>query len=116
MATFPALKTGAIAQYPLDRGIRFSTQSVSFLDGSRQRYPLYANALRIWTIRLEQLDEDELAALISFAEQQQGKPFAFTDPVSGEIAATCVISQDRFSAGMIREINGHAAIVIEEIA
>ncbi len=34
MATFPVLKTGAAAQYPLDRGVRFSTQAVRFMDGS----------------------------------------------------------------------------------
>jgi hypothetical protein len=116
MANFPTLKTGAVAQYPLGHTWRFSTQSVRFMDGSRQRYPIYANALRRWTIRLNDLDESELGALISFAEQQQGATFAFTDPVTGETVSNCIVSASRFSAGMTQEIDGQASIVIEEIA
>ena len=70
MATFPVLKTGAVAQYPLERGVRFSTQAVRFMDGSRQRFRLYGPGLRRWTLKLDLLDEQELGAVISFVEQQ----------------------------------------------
>jgi len=116
MATFPVLKTGAVAQYPLDRAVRFSTQAVRFMDGSQQRFRLYGAGLRRWTLKLDQLDEQELGAVIAFAEQQGSAVFAFTDPVTGENAATCMISGQQFDATMSREMNGQTTVVIEEIA
>jgi len=116
MATFPVLKTGAVAQYPLDRGVRFSTQAVRFMDGSQQRFRLYGAGLRRWTLKLDQLDEQELGAVIAFVEQQGSAAFAFTDPLTGANAATCMISGQQFDATMSREMNGQTTVVIEEIA
>jgi len=116
MATFPILKTGAPAQYPLDRGVRYATQAVRFMDGSRQRFRLYGTGLRKWTLKLDQLDEEELGAVIAFVEQQAGAPFAFTDPTTGTVASTCVISGSQFDATMTQEMNGQTTVVIEEIA
>ena len=113
---FPVLKTGAAAQYPLDRGVRFATQAVRFMDGSRQRFRLYGTGLRRWTLKLNLLDEQELGAVISFIEQQGSTVFAFTDPLTGEIASTCVISGEQFNAAMKNELNGQTTVTIEEIA
>ncbi|HWE52414.1 MAG TPA: hypothetical protein VG273_21640 [Bryobacteraceae bacterium] len=115
MADFPILKTGAIAQYPLVRGLRYATQSVRFIDGSRQRFRLHGRQLRRWTVALEQLDETELAALIAFVEEQASGTFTFNDPVNGEAVAACAIAGEQFAAGMIREMNGHATLLIEEV-
>ncbi len=68
MATFPVLKTGAVAQYPLGFGVRYSTHAVRFLDGSQQKYALIGTGLRRWTISLDLLDEQELGAVIAFVE------------------------------------------------
>ena len=38
--------------------------------------------------------------MIAFVEQQGSAPFAFTDPVTGAIAAKCVISGEQFDATM----------------
>lgn len=116
MANFPVLKTGAVAQYPLSYGARFQTQSVRFMDGSQQRFRLLGNPLRLWVITLEQLDDEELGAVIAFVEQQGSATFSFTDPVTGEQAATCVISGDQFDAVMTGEMNGQTTLQIEEIA
>jgi hypothetical protein len=116
MATFPALKTGAVAQYPLSSGLSFSTQAVRFMDGSQQRFRLYGAGLRQWTLKLDQLDEQELAAVIAFVEQQGSAVFAFTDPITGENAATCMISGQQFDAAMDREWSGQTTVVIQEIA
>jgi hypothetical protein len=62
--TFPTLKTGAVAQYPLNRGLRFQTQAVRFMDGSLQRYRIYGTNLRQWVVKLALLDEQELGVLI----------------------------------------------------
>ena len=61
MASFPTLKTGVVAQYPSDRARRFSTQVLRFLDGSEQRFAGFGAPLKRWLIRLELLDEAELA-------------------------------------------------------
>jgi hypothetical protein len=116
MATFPVLKTGAVAQYPLNRGVRFSTQAVRFMDGSQQKYRLIGNGLRQWTLKLDQLDEQELATVIAFVEQQGSAVFSFTDPTTGISVANCIISGEQFDATMNLEMNGQATVLIEEIA
>jgi hypothetical protein len=115
MADFPILKTGAVAQYPLERRVRYSTQAVRFMDGSQQRFRLYGRGLRRWIVKLDQLDERELAALIAFAEEQGSGTFAFTDPASGSTIANCVIAGEKFEATMEREMSGHTTVVVEEI-
>ena len=86
------------------------------MDGSQQKFPLYGIGLRRWTVKLDELDETELGAVISFVEQQEGAVFAFTDPVTGNVAETCVIQGDQFNAAMTREFDGQTTIVIEEVA
>src|SRR5580704_1275769 len=115
MATFPVLKTGAVAQYPLDRGARYSTQAVRFMDGSQQKFRLIGVGLRRWTLNLDLLDEQELGAVTAFVEQQGSGSFAFTDPVTGQNVATCTISGQQFDATMTRERDGQTTVVIEEI-
>ena len=115
-ATFPILKTGAVAQYPLERGLRFSTQAVRFLDGSQQRYRLYGSGLRRWVVKLTLLDEQELAALIAFIGTQGSAVFAFTDPVLGTTATRCVIAGEQMNAEMTHEMSGQTTLVIEELA
>jgi hypothetical protein len=120
MATFPTLRTGAVAQYPLARSLRFPAQSVQFLDGSRQNYQLSGGGLRQWLIRLNQLDEAEAAALIAFAETQRGTQFLFTDPVTGDVIANCVIGQGPSGktvvrAGIAAGREAWAEIRIEEV-
>jgi hypothetical protein len=116
MANFPTLKTGAVAQYPLPLATRYSTQSVAFLDGSQQTFKLYPAALRRWSVNLDGLDEQELDSFISFVEAQVGAPFSFTDPVSGAVAANCIIYGESADAGMTQEMSGQAQFVIEEVA
>jgi hypothetical protein len=116
MANFPTLKTGAVAQYPLSYGARFATQAVRFMDGSQQRFRILGNPLRQWSIKLDQLDDEELSAVIAFVEQQGSATFAFTDPVTGAEAATCAIAGEQFDAVMKGEMSGQTTIEIEEIA
>lgn len=116
MATFPVLKTGAVAQYPLSRGVRFSTQAVRFMDGSQQKFRLIGVGLRKWTLKLDELDEQELGAIIAFVEQQGSATFTFNDPTTGVAVANCMISGEQFDATMNLEMNGQTTMVIEEIA
>jgi phage-related protein len=116
MPAFPALRTGAVAQYPLDRTVRFQTQSVKFMDGSRQRFRLYGAGLRRWKIRLDLLDEQEMAAVVAFLEQQGSSVFPFTDPVTGDSISSCIISHQSYDAGSAGEMNANVSVEIEEVS
>src|ERR1017187_1518864 len=116
MSTFPALlNTGAFAQYPLSRTLPLSTQSVSFLDGSQQTYQLAGAGLRNWIVRLDLLDETEISAVIAFAEQIGTGTFSFTNPVTGETAAKCVIAGERLETSLLNELHGKVTLGIEEV-
>jgi len=96
MGEFPILKTGAVMQYPATRAVQFSTQVLRFLDGSEQRFRDYGKPLRVWTIRLELLDDEEMAALEEFFQSEQGSygSFAFTDPWDGTRYPDCSLEDD----------------------
>lgn len=113
---FPALKTGAVAQYPASRGLRLATHVVRFVDGSEQRYREQGRARRWWTIRLDSLDEAERAALEEFFENCQGAfgSFSFTDPWDGTEHADCSLAQDSLEVVMSGELRGGTALVIRE--
>src|SRR3954467_15996631 len=116
MANFPPLlKTGAVAQYPFTRAVNLATQAVKFLDGSQQTYPLSGAGLRKWELRLDLLDEAELSAVIAFAEQIGTGTFSFTNPVTAETAAKCVISGAQLSTWLVDELHGVAMLGIEEV-
>ncbi len=115
MATFPTLKTGAVAQYPSDLQQNFSTTVVRFLDGSEQRFPWYAAALKRWVIRLELLDESELTALQAFFVSEGGRAgtFSFTDPFSGSMV-TCMFDSDELDLTFAGVGNGKGQVVIRQ--
>ncbi len=116
MASFPVLKTGAVAQYPSDRVRRFSTQVLRFLDGGEQRFAQFGTALKSWVIRLELLDETELARLEEFFVEQAGRAgnFSFTDPWDGTVYPRCSFDSDMISAEYRGQGNGAASIVVKE--
>ena len=116
MAAFPALKTGAIAQYPSERSKRFSTAVYEFLDGSEQRFPLFGGALRQWVVRLEQLDEMELFRLEQFFVEHAGASghFSFVDPWDGVEYPNCSLENDEIDLIFAGPGDGQATIVIQE--
>ncbi len=116
MASFPTLKTGAVAQYPSDRQQSFSTQVFRFVDGSEQRFPAYGAALRRWTVRLDLLDEAELTALQQFFQSAGGRAgtFSFTDPFSGTAYSNCSFDTDELDLTFGGPQAGKTSIGIKE--
>src|SRR6266545_3057432 len=108
MTTFPKLKTNAVAQYPLTRRVVFQNQALTFLDGTQQRYRDSAKVRLGWEIRLEDLDEGELAAVEEFFLANQGTfgSFAFTDPEDGEIYEHCSLEDDGVELLNVAEMRG----------
>jgi len=98
MLTFPLLKSGQEAQYPVRRTLIQNVETVSFLDGSEQRC-VTSGALHEWTIQLSLIDEQELAALEAFVEQLQGETgqFAFIDPLEQVRYNNCSLAMGSLS-------------------
>ena len=115
MASFPLLKTGAVAQYPLALALRSDTQTVRFLDGSSQQFRL-TKPLRRWKIDLVQIDSQELDSVITFVEQQEGATFSFDDPFTGDAVPKCIISNSGLITTSLDEMKHDASLVIEEVA
>ncbi len=96
--TFPALSSGAVAQYPLERQASYRTETVRFLNQAEQVYQDVANAVRRWTIKLELLNAREIAALRDLFEANRGRwgTFSFTDPYDSVLYSNCAFADDQF--------------------
>ena len=116
MGEFPRLKTSAIAQYPAEKAWIYSTQVVRFVDGSEQRFPEYGAALRRWVIRLDLLDEGELAAIDEFFQVEQGRfsSFSFTDPWTGTDHPNCTMEHDEAVLAYLASRRGQTELVVKE--
>ncbi len=114
MATFPKLKTTAIAQYPLTRREHFQNQTVRFVDGSQQRYRDSGSANLEWEIQLSLLDESELAAIEEFFLSTQGAfgAFSFTDPWDGQVYDNCSIAADDLTVLTAAEMRGSTKLTV----
>lgn len=116
MAAFPALKTGAVAQYPARRAKEFATHVVTFVDGSEQRYREAGSSLHQWELRLNMLDEEELRRLEEFFASMQGHlgDFEFTDPWDGTTYPSCSLDSDELALTLSAESRGGMKLIIRE--
>ena len=94
--TFPILGTGAVTQLPATTSFQFQTEVLRYCDGSEQRYPVHAKAVRKWEINLVKVTELELSALENFFRGQKGRfgTFAFVDPWTGTAHARCAFAHE----------------------
>lgn len=115
MAEFPTLKSGAVAQYPLVRELRRDTDVLRFIDGAEQRYR-GGETVRRWVIRLDRVDEEELAAIERLFEETQGRAgsFSFRDPWDGSTYQDCSFEEDDFTERRRGEGLGEAVLIIRE--
>jgi hypothetical protein len=116
MATFPILKTAAVAQYPATRYVQFRNQTVRFVDGTEQRYRDASGPLHRWGIRLSELDEGEIAAVEEFFATNQGPfgSFAFTDPWDGQVYNNCSVMGDTLDVQALAEMRGGTMLTVVE--
>jgi len=116
MTNFPSLSTGSVGQYPLGQTQSFTTDVIRFLDAADQRCIVRAKALRQWLVRLDLLDDGELAALEQFFAQMQGPAtlFDFFDPTTSETVPNCrFASGDGVTTYTATNIGGSQLIVTE---
>ena len=116
MATFPSLKTNAVAQYPAQRTLRFQNQSLRFVDGTEQRYRDSAGALHQWDILLDELDDAEMTALEAFFLGNQGAfaTFTFTDPWDGTAYTNCCLASGQLDQLHNGEMLGGTRLTVME--
>jgi hypothetical protein len=116
MATFPSLKTGAVAQYPIKTSFIYKADIVWFLDGSEQRFRNSPSVLHQWEIDLAKLDETEMAALEEFFLGNEGPTvaFSFTDPSTNEMYPSCSVSPSELALTFSDPLSGSTTIIIRE--
>jgi hypothetical protein len=116
MSAFPTLKTGAVTQYPAQRGIQFSTVALQFVDGSEQRFRSYETALHWWVIRLSLLDQTELQELMEFFRSldSRAENFVFIDPWDATTYTSCSLANDDMTAVLTGEWNGNTSLIVQE--
>jgi hypothetical protein len=87
-----------------------------FLDGGEQRFAGFGAPLKRWLIRLQLLDESELAGIEEFFVEQGGQAgiFAFTDPWDGAVYANCSFEGDTMTADYRGRGAGVASVVVKE--
>lgn len=113
---FPKLRTNALAQYPATRHIRFQNQVIQFVDGTAQRYRDSSGPLHQWQIRVDLLDESEMAAIEQFFVDNQGAfgSFAFTDPWDGQIYADCSLADGDVALTSLSEMHGQTMLTVRQ--
>jgi Conserved hypothetical protein 2217 (DUF2460) len=116
MPSFPTLKTSAVAQYPATKTIQFQNQVLRFVDGTEQKYRDNGGPLRQWVIRLDALDETELASLEQFFAANQGRlgSFAFTDPWDASQYANCSLAADGIELMASGELRCQTSLTVIE--
>ncbi len=105
-----------MAQYPAGRALSHSTEVMKFVDGAEQRYRTRGAAVRRWVIRLELLDETEVARLEEFFVAAQGRlgTFSFEDPWTGNVHTDCSLENDEFEVEFEGEARGRTVLVVRE--
>ena len=114
MATFPKLKSNAVAQYPFGGQQFYRNQTVTFVDGTDQRYRDSSGPRTEWSIQLDELDETELTALDEFFLANQGADgvFSFTDPSDGQEYDNCSLGSDSLQLLTIAEMRGSTKLTV----
>jgi len=114
--TFPKLRTNAVAQYPASRRVQFQNQVLRFVDGTAQRYRDSSGPLRQWEIRLDQLNEGEMAAIEQFLADNQGcfGSFSFADPWDGQVYEACSFGNDALGLISEAEMNGRTSFTVKQ--
>ncbi len=117
MTEFPKLKTGAVAQHPATRELRFATEAHRFLDMSEQRFRDYSASRRRWFVDLSLLDEMELSRLAEFFVDMRGSfgEFEFEDPWDGALVSQCRFGEDLLPMRQDGELDSSASLTVVEV-
>ena len=115
-AIFPSLSSGAVLQYPASMTTGQNVQVVRFLDGSDQRYLQQGRSFRSWQVKLNLLNEAEIAQIEAFFVAQEGDylPFSFPDPFSGTSIANCRLASSELLSHYLGVNSGATSLWVIE--
>lgn len=115
MSYFPVLKTGAEAQYGIERLQDCPVTVQRFLDGRTRRFA-QERTRRIWRLRLSELSAQEAERINTFAGDhfETGEPFIFRDPWTGEDYPGCEIRGGQIQIRADGEHKYHVQLLIEQ--
>ena len=116
MNKFPILKTGAVAQYPMECSVACPVRVLRCIDGKEKRFRTSAKPARHWTVRLDLLDELEAVQVEAFFEAQGGRlgVFEFVDPADGTTYPQCSLEEDDFRLRFTEENRASAVLIVKE--
>jgi hypothetical protein len=116
MARFPLLKTGAVAQYPLEERIAFRNEVLWFVDGTRQAYRGTGEPLKRWIIRLDLLEPSEARTLQEFYMEHKGGFgfFSFIDPLDQQEYPNCSFDQPECAWDFVSETRTAGALIVRQ--
>ena len=96
--------------------IEYANAVLRFVDGSQQCYRESLDALRRWHIRLDLLDEWEIACLQAFFAVNEGRygSFSFVDPWDDTEYPNCSLDQDSFEFKLLGEMRASTMLVVKQ--
>lgn len=97
MASFPALRSGAVTMYGCQRETRYGTGLAQFCDDSEQRWKIHP-ALASFTLEYRNLDGYDLSAIQEFFRSMKGRFDSTWDlTIGGALYAHLSFDQDDFT-------------------
>jgi len=114
--TFPSLRTGKVAQYPMERKTRLLADVQQFLNAAEQAYVDTTTARKAWRLSFTKLSDNEVATLKAFFESNQGRKgvFTFVDPWDAASYTTCSFAEDTFPQVQAEEGNNSLTLTVYE--
>jgi len=96
-ASFPALKSGVVAKYPVVRDVRLETGVVRFEDDTEQRW-VRARARNSFRLQFSRLSEEDVATIEAFFRSCKGKFDTTWDiTIGGTTYSHCTFEDDTFA-------------------
>ncbi len=88
MTVFPQLSSGAVAQFPFRKGLRFRTLVNQAADGSEIRFADVDYRARAWELAVHQLSDQEWQSIEDLHNQVEGRlqTFLFLEPGANLLA------------------------------
>lgn len=110
MTAFPQLSSGAVAQFPFARSVRFRTLLNRFAGGAEIRFSDLEVEERRWEIVCEELTDAEWEAIRTLFEQSEGRlgTFVFVEPGQNLLAWSGELGQAVWTKSGVSVTDGEA--------
>ena len=117
MSTFPTLKTGAVMQYPAQRGVAVLDNGFAIRGRVRTAFPQLPGAASPVGGPAELAGSKRTAGIPGILPRHswtEPENFAFTDPWDGTNYPSCSLASDSITAVLAGEWNGETSLTVME--